>query len=172
MDSNKMESLLEKYWNCETSLEEEKQLKELFAKGNIPSSMHQTSELFAYFEQQRNKPLVDEDFDSATLKKIKAISPEGRVVNMFNNVAKIAAGIVVLVAASYLVMKEVRKSYPAEVADTYSDPKLALEETKKALMLISKGFGKAQKEASKIELFNEAEKVIQGKPKEDSKLNM
>ncbi len=172
MDSNQIESLLEKYWNCETSLEEEKQLKELFAKGSIPTTMREASELFAYFEQQSSKPLADEDFDSATLKKIKSISPEGKVISMFSNVAKIAAGILVLVAASYLVMKEVRKSYPAEVADTYSDPKLALEETKKALLLISKGFGKAQKEASKIELYNEAEKVIQGKPKDDSKLNM
>jgi hypothetical protein len=62
----------------------------------------------------------------------------------------------------------VRKSYPAEVADTYSDPKLALEETKKALMLISKSFGKARKEASKIEMFNEAEKAIQGKQEKKS----
>ena len=172
MDSNEIESLLEKYWQCETSLEEEIQLRKLFATGSIPSSMPEASDLFTYFEQQRNKPLADKDFDSAIIKKINAASPEAKTVNMFFNIAKIAAGLLVVVAASYLVMKEVRRSYPAELADTYSDPKLALEETKKALMLISKGFGKAQKEASKMEIFNEAEKAIQGRSKTDSKLKM
>ena len=83
--------------------------------------------------------------------------------------AKIAAGVVVLIAASYLVREEIRKSYPEEIADTYSDPQLAFEETKKALMMISKTFGKAQEEAGKIKVFNEAENLIQsGITKEDS----
>ncbi len=163
MDSRQIESLLEKYWNCDTSLEEEKQLKAFFAAENVPPSLKETAELFSYFQNQRQRPLADGSFDANILKKLKQVSPEGKVIKMFSNVAKIAAGVVVLAAATYMVRQEVRKSYPAEVADTYSDPKLALEETKKALMLISKGFGKAQKEASKIELFNEAEKRIQGK---------
>jgi hypothetical protein len=49
--------------------------------------------------------------------------------------------------------------------DTYSDPKLAFEETKKALMMISKGFTKAEQETRKINLFNEAQENIQ---KEDT----
>jgi hypothetical protein len=36
MDSNKIEALLNKYWNCETSLEEEQQLRDYFKQGNIP----------------------------------------------------------------------------------------------------------------------------------------
>jgi hypothetical protein len=67
----------------------------------------------------------------------------------------------VLVAATYLVRQEIRKSYPEEVVDTYSDPQLAFEETKKALMMISKTFGKAKQEAGKITVFNEAEEIIQ-----------
>jgi hypothetical protein len=77
--------------------------------------------------------------------------------------------VIVLIAASYLVRQEIRKSYPEEVADTYSDPQLAFEETKKALMMISKTFGKAKEEAGKIKVFSEAEQVIQrGISKEDA----
>ncbi len=166
MDSKEIEQLVEKYWNCETTLEEEKHLRNFFASEEVPSHLNEPSELFHYFEEQRKKPLSDSTFDSTILRKLKDASPEGKVVKMFYSVAKIAAGFIVVVAAGYLVRQEVRKSYPAEVADTYSDPKLALEETKKALMLISKSFGKAQKEASKIEMFNEAEKAIQGKNEE------
>jgi len=91
------------------------------------------------------------------------------VIKLVYNYGRIAAGLVVVVAATYFVRQEVRKAYPADVVDTYSDPKLALEETKKALMLISKSFNKAQKEASRIKVFNEAEEKIQGKSIDDSK---
>jgi len=68
-----------------------------------------------------------------------------------------------VVAATYFIRQEVRKAYPEPVEDTYSDPKIAFEETKKALMMISKSFGKAKNEAGKIKMFNDAEKKIQGK---------
>jgi hypothetical protein len=69
---------------------------------------------------------------------------------------------------------DLRKAYPDEPEDTYTDPKVAFEETKKALMMISKSFNKAQKEASKINVFNEATEAIQNKQedkeeKEDEK---
>ena len=38
MDSKQLEQLLEKYWNCETSLEEEKQLREHF-RGEVPENL-------------------------------------------------------------------------------------------------------------------------------------
>jgi len=67
------------------------------------------------------------------------------------------------VVATYFIRQEVRRSYPKEVQDTYTDPQLAFEETKKALMMISNTFGKARHEAGKIKMFNEAEKKIQRK---------
>ena len=56
---------------------------------------------------------------------------------------------------------------PPEVVDTYDDPKMAFEETKKALMMISKSFGTAEEQAKKINLFNKAQEEIQNK-KEDN----
>ena len=162
MDSNEIKQLLEKYWNCETSLEEEQQLREYFRGNNIPESLKETSELFRYFETQKKDSLI-QGFDGEVMKRIKEERPQGKVVKMMFNVARIAAGLVVVVAATYFVREEIRKSYPPEIADTYSDPKLAFEETKKALMMISKGFGKAQKEARRINLLNEAEQKIQRK---------
>ena len=49
------------------------------------------------------------------------------------------------------------------MVDTYDDPKLAFEETKKALMMISKSFGTAEEQAKKINMFNEAQEEIQKK---------
>ncbi len=159
MDS-RIEQLLEKYWKCETSLEEEKILRDFFNGQGVPESMKETADLFRYFESQRQLKLNGTDFD----RKVAAHTTSkdrGKVIKMIFTSAKIAAGVVVLLAASFLVREEIRKSYPTEVVDTYSDPELAFEETKKALMMISKTFGKAKQEAGKISVFNEAEQIIQ-----------
>jgi predicted DNA-binding protein YlxM (UPF0122 family) len=159
MDSKQLEQLLEKYWNCDTSLEEEKQLREYF-RGSVPENLKETADMFRYFEAQQAQT-VSNDFEAHVLKKIKDHRQAGKSVKMFANMARIAAGLLVVVTATYFVRQEIRKAYPPDVVDTYSDPKLALEETKKALLMISKGFNKAQREAGKIKVFSEAEEKIQ-----------
>jgi hypothetical protein len=166
MDSKHIEQLLDKYWKCETSLEEEQQLRTYFTGENLPPKWKETAELFRYFEHQKKDALTDHPFDGQVMKKIRAAEPRGKVIKLIYNVARIAAGLLVVAVATFLVRQEIRKSYPPEVVDTYSDPKLAFEETKKALMMISKGFGHAQKETRKINLFNEAEQKVEGKKEE------
>ncbi|MFZ5971337.1 MAG: hypothetical protein ACOYXA_07070 [Bacteroidota bacterium] len=163
MDSKQLEQLLEKYWNCETTLEEELNLRAYFQRNDVPDNLRETAALFRYFENEKSKAL-NESFNKVVTKKIKK-RQGGKLVSMVSwvQMARVAAGIAVVVAAGYFIRQEVRKQYPE---DTYSDPKLAFEETKKALMMISKSFGKAKQEASKINMFNEAEKKIQGKEEE------
>lgn len=160
MDSNKIDTLLNKYWNCETSLEEEQQLREYFMGKEIPEQLRETATLFRYFEANKKKTLSDGAFDAGVMAKVKTPA-QGRMVKLFYNTMRIAAGVAVLMVALWLVRDEIRKSNPQEVADTYSDPKLALEETKKALLMISKSFGTAKEEAKNINKFNEAREQIQ-----------
>jgi hypothetical protein len=164
MDSKRIEQLLEKYWNAETSLEEEQELHRLFQGRDVPENLKETAALFRYFAEERSRSL-NENFDADVTKKIRQRQGT-KTVSMTNwfQMARVAAGVAVVVAAIYLIGHEVRKSSPNEITDTESDPKLAFEQTKKALMMISKNFHKAQSEASKINLLNEAEDKIQRKP--------
>ena len=168
MDFKHFEILLEKYWKCETSLEEERELRQFFKNENMPENLKEAADLFRYFEAQQNQT-IGTTFDHEVKNKITSHRPKGKVVKLVYNTVRIAAGLIVVVVATYFVRQEVRKSYPPEIVDTYSDPKLAFEETKKALMMISKGFGKAQRETSKIKMFNEAEMKIQNKKEEEKK---
>ncbi|MCO5270878.1 MAG: hypothetical protein M9954_04395 [Cyclobacteriaceae bacterium] len=165
MDSD-IKRLLERYWECETSLEEEQELRDYFNKNEVPEDWKETALLFKYFDSQKKLASKKAGFDPKAGGHVPA--NRGKVVRMAMATAKIAAGVLVLVAAIYLVRQEIRKSYPEEVADTYSDPQLAFEETKKALLMISKTFGKVRQEAGRITVFNEAEKIIQdGAAKEE-----
>ena len=159
MDSERIEELLEKYWKGETSLEEEARLHEYFRQAPASESLKETATLFRYFGEQKGKYLTDASFDQSMIRKIRKPS-NGRVTALVFNAMRIAAGIVVLVLAIWLVRMEVRKSAPVEMTDTYDDPKMAFEETKKALMMISRSFSTAEEQAKKINLFNEAQQEL------------
>jgi ABC-type enterochelin transport system substrate-binding protein len=169
MDSNRIEELLKRYWNCETSLEEEQQLREYFRGREIPEQLKETAALFQYFEHQKKQELADSAFDHDVLKKVNA-PKKGKVVSLAYNAMRIAAGVAVLVTATYLVRNEIRQTTPQEVVDTYDDPKLAFEETKKALMMISKSFGSAEDKAQNLKMFNEAQKQVKKDEGQQSQL--
>lgn len=159
MDSERIEELLEKYWRCETSLEEEAQLHDYFRQTPVPDSLKETATLFRYFGDQKRERLIDESFEPSVIRKIRYPS-KGKVATLVFNTMRIAAGIIVLVLAVWLVRMEVRKSTPNEMTDTYDDPKMAFEETKKALMMISRSFSTAEEQAKKINMFNEAQQEL------------
>jgi hypothetical protein len=164
MDSKHIEEILAKYWEGETSLAEEQSLKDFFSQDDsqIPRHLRETATLFRYFKQQKSKTIEDVVMpvgDSAPrVEKPK----KGKMISFVRNSLRIAAGIAVLWVAVWMVRTEIRSSTPQEIVDTYDDPELAFEETKKALLMISKSFGTAERQARKINMFNEAQEQIQG----------
>ena len=159
MDFKEREDLLRKYWNCETSLEEEKRLREYFGNDDIPDQLKETASLFRYFEEAKKKSLSDVAFDDQVMSKVNP--RQGQVRRLMYNSMRIAAGLLVVIVATWFIRTEVRQTIPQEIVDTYDDPELAFEETKKALLMISKSFGTAEKQTRKINMFNEAQEEIQ-----------
>jgi len=160
MDFKDKEALLEKYWKCETTLEEEKQLREYFGGNDIPDQWKDTASLFRYFEEAKKKSLNDLAFEGQVMRKVDS-PKKSKMAKLVYNAMRIAAGLAVVIAATWFVRREVRETIPQEVVDTYDDPKLAFEETKKALLMISKSFGTAEEHTRKINMFNEAQEEIQ-----------
>jgi len=167
MDSKRLEELLQRYWECETSLEEELELRNYFCNEPVPERWKEASTLFHYFEKQRQL-MVRGNFEDSVVSKLKA--PRGRMMTLVQISLRIAAGVAVVLAAIFFVRQEVRKDSTEMVfEDTYDDPKEALEETKKALLMISKGFGRAEAQARKINMLNEAQDKLKSKHNEETK---
>jgi hypothetical protein len=158
MDSKKIEELLNRYWNCETSLEEEAQLREYFQKGNVPEEQKEAAALFQYFHASRNEPVPEVTLDAS---RLQGQTPKGKRVQLVGYSLRIAAGIVALVVATWFIRSEIQKNDQANNHAQEEEVRLAFEETKKALKMISANFGKAEQEAKKINLFNEAQEQIQ-----------
>lgn len=70
MDFKYIEQLLERYWRCETSLEEEAQLRAFFTKEEIPEHLLRYKDLFVYQQFQQEEHL-GADFDARVLAEIE-----------------------------------------------------------------------------------------------------
>ncbi|ADV42552.1 hypothetical protein [Bacteroides helcogenes] len=96
MDSKYIEQLLERYWRCETSLEEEDRLRTFFNGSNVPGHLLLYKDLFVYQQLQQGEHL-GADFDARVLSEIevpivkaKHITLTARFMPLFKAAAVVA----------------------------------------------------------------------------------
>ena len=164
MDLNRVEILLERYWNCVSTVEEENELKALLNSTDVPDELKDSAALFKYFAQQRQATL-DEKFNEDIIEKIKLQkSPTIRKMNSsFRNYMRVAAAVLVILAASFIFRMEYWQGEKPKlllVEDTFQTPEEAYAETKKAFLLIAEKMNSGRKQAQKISIMNEAENKI------------
>jgi len=63
MDYKYIEQLLERYWECQTTLEEENILRTFFSQKDVPASLLKYRELFAYEQSEPQDDTLGDDFD-------------------------------------------------------------------------------------------------------------
>ena len=154
-----MKALIEKYFEGETSLEEEVLLRKYFSGGQVDEDLIAYQPMFQHFAAEREQVLAD-DFDEALFQKMEA--SELKVVQMRTwprQLLRLAAVGAVLVTAMIFLQKsnntQVRQASVDWSKYEITDEKLAYDETVKALKLLSsklnKGSRKATEEVEKME---------------------
>ncbi|WP_433833290.1 hypothetical protein [Flavobacterium anhuiense] len=127
MELNKIEDIIEKYFQGETSIAEENQLKEYFSSPNVAQHLEQYKPMFGYFSQAKEQKSTYEIPLQSKKRNVAWLS--------------IAASAVLLLGiGTYFFVSE--KNDTAVVASqtelgTYDDPEEALKATQKALALLS-----------------------------------
>ena len=83
MDYKYIEQLLERYWKCETSLEEEKILRAFFSQKEVPAELLPYKELFTMGQEQKQTDVLGDEFDERMLEIIGEDTPvKARTVTM------------------------------------------------------------------------------------------
>lgn len=151
MDYKKIELLLEKYWQAETSLEEEKALRDFFSNESaIPAHLLPYRAIFAYQKSYQQVGL-GEEFDNRMLRlveqkpvRMRVVSWRMRLIPLFKGAA-VLAGIVLLgnlAQWTYRSSDQIDYDYDCYV-DTYDDPEAALKQVSSALQIVSEGLSKS-----------------------------
>lgn len=139
MDFKYIEQLLERYWQCETSLEEEAQLRAFFSGSNVPRHLMRYKDLFVYQQLQQEEHL-GEDFDARVLAQIevpvvkaKRLTLAGRLMPLFKAAAVVAVVLSLGNAMQHSFFADVKEVAAADtIGKQISAPSVALSVEKAA----------------------------------------
>lgn len=148
MDAEKIKSLLEKYFEGETALEEEKALAAYFNSDRVGEALKKYQPLFAFFAQEKQIVLPSK-------KQPKLIKYDFRKILEIKRIA----AILILVAGSFWWFNKqkigienpiamIHKTDKLDLNDTEETPEQAYLKAKAALMLVSSKMKRGTDEGS------------------------
>lgn len=144
-----IKDLLEKYWQAETSVEEERQLKAYFRGPSVAPELEAYRAVFGYFGGADAGVQPSADLEERILKKIARPA----VRNLYTRGWWYAAAAILVVCLGIGLSREVstparRVAQPqtasAVISDTYADPAQALAAVQKALRTASTRMNKGR----------------------------
>jgi hypothetical protein len=142
MDYKYIEQLLERYWNCETSLEEEEILRTFFSQKNVPAALLPYKDLFAYQQASLQEDVLGDDFDHRILSLIEEPTPVKAKVITFRQrlmpLFKAAAVVAIFLTLGNALQVAFQNDEPTEVnmaeynSKTINEPSVAKADSAKA----------------------------------------
>ena len=128
----RIQALIENYWKTETSVEEEKELRNYFVLH--PEHADQTTAYFLFVK-------LESGIESPAVLPPVQTASRPRIIRLVS----IAATVLLLITAGIFFDKQARDTSEARIAqDSFEDPNAAYAEAKEALLLISKKLNESQ----------------------------
>lgn len=142
INRQQIEVLLQRYFEAETDIQEERQLKAYFQQETIDPAFDRYRDLFSLAESDRHIEISD-DFEEKLLASIQQ-TPVVRL--SIRRVMAIAASITLILIAGWWGMYRTQTDATESMAteDTYEDPEEAYRQVTAALALMSSTMDKGQ----------------------------
>lgn len=145
MEPHKIEKILEKYFDGESTLKEEKKLFEYFNSENVAPHLNTYKPFFQFVAKEKTQQSKTRISENIPRKKPKQW-------------LSIAAAVCVFTLGILWIYNTKLNSVPSD--KTIEDPKLAYEETKKALLLVSENLNKGMNQTEYLSEFNKSKNLI------------
>lgn len=130
---NEIEKLIEKYENGETSIKEEQQLRDYFAKDNVPAHLEAYRSMFAYFVKTKSERYTKE-------------VPFSNDKHMVYKLTAVAAALLITFGVWF------NQSGPSELEQKQA--MLAYTETMQALGMVSNQLNEGKEKLSPLNVLN------------------
>ena len=113
MNAQQIEQLLQRYWDCKTTVEEERQLRQFFNGNDVPQHLMRYKDLFVYEEFMQEEQL-SKDFDERLLKRIELSVVKAKSISILSRlapIAKAAAAVAMLLVLGNLAERTLLQDY-------------------------------------------------------------
>jgi hypothetical protein len=137
------QKLIDRYWNAETSLQEEQEILNEMAESSSPDALY--FKMIAAARKQKSSLKMDD----IKAYNQQALTPQPRmlVLPVYRWIASAAAILLFCIAAIGLWNYTHQQTKPDLMADSFDDPQKAYEEVREALAFVSAKLNKSQSEA-------------------------
>ncbi|HMQ49940.1 MAG TPA: hypothetical protein PKA00_21065 [Saprospiraceae bacterium] len=144
MDNKRINTLIDRYFEGETSLQEEAQLRRYFSQDEVPAELEKYQTLFQYFSGEAQAEL-GQDFDERLFQQIEAldkkqpISAQAKIRSLHFYLVRVAAVVVLALGVWWTVQHHLPKAAAEETAAVdwskyeVKDPQQAFKLTAAAL---------------------------------------
>jgi sensor histidine kinase YesM len=146
MALDNIEKLIEKYFDAETTLAEEKELKAYFSSDTVAPPLEQYKPIFGYTAQAKH-----EQFTGTIPLKAK----KSHTVLWLS----VAASVVVLLGVGFFTFNHYNQPV-SEDFGTYDDPEVAFRETQKALEMISQSVNEGIESMDYLNEYEQSKNTI------------
>lgn len=137
MNNERIHTLLENYWHCETSLSEERELQEFFNFGDVPDDLLPYTPMFAY-KQNHQAMELSGDFKKKLDTLIRKTNRQKQyiTIKIFEPFLRIAASVILIAGIGVSIYFFARQNNRV-FAETYNDPGAATQQAKLVLGKLS-----------------------------------
>ena len=172
MSHKEIKKLEEKYWLGETSLEEERRLKD--AIRNFPDSLSKSLiDTLQIVEEQKtgmDELKLGDDFDTEFWDSVGQADPKIKTFKIKPlHFVRYAAAAIILIGFSFGIWYAINETSVEQAStpisstqDSFNSPEEAFEEAKRALSFASSKRNRAEEEAKKINRFHQATMSVTG----------
>jgi hypothetical protein len=160
MTTSEIEALLEKFYEGDTTLREEKVLRDFFLGENVPEHLKSHQSMFTYFSAEQRVEIPDLNFEQKLAGQFPEEAFEVPVIRMHNNryrlsyVTAIAASVLLFIGLFFTFQKEMFNKSP-ELSGTPS-PELVYADASQVLLLVSGNLNHGLQQVEKLQVVEKA----------------
>jgi len=165
MNTREIEVLLGKFYEGETSMQEEKTLREYFRGSEVASHLKSHQPMFAFFADERKQGITDPDFEQKVSEKLTHAAKAEQPVVRSLHPTKVPYYIAI--AATVLLLLGISLQYRFEFFKMNKprhnslEQELAYHNAREALLILSSNFNSGLSQALRLSMIDKAMKNVQ-----------
>ncbi len=164
MNTSEIEVLLVKYYEGNTTLAEEKCLRDFFRGREVPASLKSHQPLFVFFGDEQHREITDPDFNKESTEKLEQLEVQPGT-KRFPGKSRLLY--ITGIAASFLLLAGIFLAYRYERHDILArkkasfDTELAYNEASQALLMVSSNLNTGIKQINRLQMIDRAMSKVQ-----------
>jgi hypothetical protein len=164
MNTTEIEVLLEKFFEGNTTLQEEKLLRDFFLNQDVPAHLKSHRTLFAGFVNEQQEEIKDMDFERRLTEILSSDHPTP-VVQLHPNrkrllfISSIAASILLLAGLFFTFQNDLKKETYTQTGNPGTE--IAYADASEALLMVSGNLNNGLKQIEKLQMVDKAMKNMQ-----------